>query len=80
MAQYREMTEEQKAVVIAVTGQVINMLENNVIEDNGVESFIGWCEDGDVFDEKNYEECVALMRKVAPLVDELTYNFLNLGH
>lgn len=80
MAQLREMTEDQKAVVIAVTRHYINMLYNNVIGDNGVESFIGWCEDGDIFDEGSHDECVELMREVAPLIDELTYKYLNLGH
>lgn len=80
---FREMTEKQKAVVIAVTNQYINMLYNNVINDNGVESFIGWCEDGDVFEGShidNWDECIALMEEVAPLIDKLTYKFLNLGH
>ncbi len=77
---FEEKAEEQKAVVIAVTQHYINMLYNNVIEDNGVESFIGWCEDGDIFDEDSHDKCVELMREVAPLIDELTYKFLNLGH
>lgn len=80
MAQFREMAEEDKAVVVAVTQHYINMLYNNVIEDCGVESFEGWCEDGDIFDEDSHEKCVELMHKVAPLIDELTYKFLNLGH
>ena len=77
---FEEKTEEQKAVVIAVTQVLIAMLENNVINDNGVEGFEGWCEDGDIFDEDSHEKCVELMREVAPLIDELTYKFLNLGH
>ena len=79
MAQYREMSEEDKAVVVAVTQHLINMLYNNVIEDNRVESFEGWCEDGDIFDEDSHDKCVKLMHDVAPLVNELTYNYLNLG-
>lgn len=73
-------TEEEKAVVIAVTQVLIAMLENNIISDNGVEGFEGWCEDGDVFDEDSHDKCVELMHKVAPLVDELTYKYLNLGY
>ena len=76
------MTEEKKAAVIAVTNQYINMLHNNVINDHGVESFIDWCDSGDVFESRNdnWRECVALMEEVAPLIDKLTYKFLNLGH
>lgn len=77
---FEEKTEEEKAVVVAVTQVLIAMLENNIISDNGVEGFVGWCEDGDIFDEDSHEKCVELMRKVAPLIDELTYKFLNLGH
>lgn len=77
---FEEKTEEEKAVVIAVTQVLIAMLENNVISDNGTESFVGWCEDGDIFDEDSHEKCVELMHKVAPLIDELTYDYLNLGY
>ena len=76
------MTHMHQVAVRAVANQLINMLTNNILEDNGTESFEGWCEDGEVFnDHPSYkEECVALMRKVAPLVDELTYNHLNFGY
>lgn len=77
---FAEKTEEEKAVVIAVTQHYINMLYNNVIEDNGVECFEGWCEDGAIFDKDSRDKCVELMRKVAPLIDELTFKFLNLGY
>lgn len=67
----------------AVCGQIVNMLINNLINDNGNESFEGWCEDGAVFEtaysnatKEFYEECEKLMRKVAPLVDKLTYDYL----
>ena len=33
-----------------VIEQVIAMLDNNVFADNGLESFEGWCENGDIFD------------------------------
>ena len=76
------MRHKHQVAVRAVANQLINMLTNNILEDNGTETFEGWCEDGEVFnDHPAYkEECVALMKEVAPLVDELTYNHLNFGY
>lgn len=59
-----------------VAGQIINMLQNNVMHDFGTESFVGWCEEGEVFDWD--EDCIALMNKVAKIVDDLSYE-LDLG-
>lgn len=73
-------TREEQAVVAEVTQQLINMLENNVLNANGNEPFEGWCENGDIFDDENREACTAMMEKVAPLVDKLTYEYLNLGY
>lgn len=77
---YKEMNKEDQGVVIAVTQMLVLMLENNIIQGNGTEGFEGWCEDGDIFGEDSHEKCVELMRKVAPIVDELTYKYLNLGY
>ena len=85
------INERTKEVVMAVTGQVCAMLENNVLRENGTEGFEGWCEDGDTFfhmegkdgnpvSEEFYMACVALMHQIAPLVDQLTYLHLNLGY
>ena len=76
------MTHIQEVAVRAVTEQVINMLENSIVFDNGTESFEGWCEDGDIFAEHPtyQEECIKLMREVAPIVDQLTFNYLNYGY
>lgn len=67
----------------AVSGQIVNMLINNIINGNGNETFEGWCEDGAVFEtaypnttKEFVSECEKLMRGVAPLVDKLTYNYL----
>lgn len=76
------MTHIDQVAIRAVTEQVINMLTNNIIEDNGTESFEEWCEDGAVFSEHpSYQPaCIELMKKVAPIVDQLTFNHLNFGY
>lgn len=58
-----------------VTEQIINMLTNNILEEQGREPFVGWCEDGEVFDWDG--DCIALMNKVSNLVDSLSWE-LNL--
>lgn len=67
-----------------VAGQLVAMLDNDVLNDHGVESFVGWCEDGDVFvnmglNEQDADNCMALVRKIAPIVDDLVMNYLNPG-
>lgn len=81
-----EKTELQKKAVRLVAEQIINMLTNNILEDNGTEGFAGWCENGAVFFEmeglsdEEKDAASTLMTEVAPTVDELTYNWLNLGY
>lgn len=84
---YEEMPENKKKIVKVVTEQVIAMLDNNVLNGYGTEGFMGWLEDGDVFansderlTEEEIEEATELARKIAPTIDELTYNYLNLGY
>ena len=67
----------------AVTSEIVSMIENNILNGYGNETFTGWCEDGVVFEntfpnrtKEFYDECVKLMEQVAPLVDNLTYNHL----
>lgn len=65
-----------------VAGQIAAMIENDILNGYGVESFIGWCEDGEVFfnngiEDGDLEECIALMKEVAPIVDDLVMNYLN---
>lgn len=76
------MTHVQMVAVKAVTQQVINMLINSIVEDNGTESFEAWCENGSVFsDHPTYKDaCTRLMKQVAPVVDQLTFNHLNFGY
>lgn len=69
-------------IKIEVAGQIAAMIENDILNGYGVESFIGWCEDGEVFfnngiEDGDLEECIALMKEVAPIVDDLVMNYLN---
>ena len=60
-----------------VIEQVIAMFDNNLLADNGLESFEGWCENGDIF-ETNRNEHIAVMKRIAPAVDNLTNIIFNL--
>lgn len=66
-----------------VAEQIVGMLENNVLNDCGMESFIGWLEDGDVFfnadcyTDAEIDEAMKLAKEIAPMVDELSWK-LNL--
>lgn len=87
-------SEVRKVAVLMVTQQLINMLENDICRQNGIEPFEGWCADGEVFlptDENGapveeameteyVKEAMRLVKEVAPLIDKLTYKFLNLGY
>ena len=66
-----------------VATQLVNMLTNDIIYDNGTEPFEGWCADGEVFDHLHgdyYKEAMALMKEIAPLVDNLVYRHLKYGY
>ena len=64
---------------IMVAEQIIGMIESNILEENGMESFMGWIEDGDVFDNadcytgEEIEEATRLARAISPFVDELSW-------
>lgn len=66
----------------AITEQVINMYDNNVLGDNGAECFESWCADGEVFINNGYtdqeaDEIMELVKDMAPTIDELTFKWLN---
>lgn len=66
-----------------VTCQLVNMLTNDIINNNGAEPFEGWCADGEVFDHLHgdyFNEAMALMKEIAPLVDNLVYRHLKYGY
>ena len=65
-----------------VAEQIINMLSNNVIGENGMESFMGWLEDGDAFyNARNAEyytdeqiaEAVELAKEISSQIDAISW-------
>ena len=62
-----------------VIGQLANMLDNNFCQDYvGSEPFMGWLQDGEVWEEENLSEeeiqkRLEFAEKIAPIVDELSY-------
>lgn len=60
----------------AVVGQIVNMLNNNILENAGPEPFMGWVEDGDVFvdilSESEVNQAIELSREVAPYIDKIS--------
>ena len=67
----------KEEVIKNVIEQVIAMLGNDILAENGLESFEGWCENGDIF-ETNRNEHIAVMKRIAPAVDNLTNIIFNL--
>ena len=72
-------SKEAKQLVAA---QIMGMLENNVLNQCGMESFVGWLEDGDAFynvincenyTDEQIEEAIALSKEIAEKVDELSW-------
>ena len=72
----------RKEVILAVANQIQNMMYNDIDCGNGVECVESWCADGEVFEEAGNEdfikECMTLVKEVAPIVDELVLNHLNI--
>lgn len=75
------MKSYSKAAKKMVAEQIIGMLENNVLHECGMESFIGWLEDGgtffDTYDgvktEEEINEATELARTIAPIMDEISW-------
>jgi len=68
----------------AVAQQIINMLENDILNENGGESFVGWLEDGEVFrlnGMTEYEVAVAmsLAKSINEEVTSMVYNLEHFG-
>ena len=71
-----------KEVKMMVAEQIIGMFGNNILRECGMESFMGWLEDGDAFyntvyaeeyTDEQIEEAIALAKEIAPMVDELSW-------
>jgi len=72
-----------KEIILAVANQIQNMMYNDITCENGVQCFEAWCENGEVFEndgmgKEDAAECMQLVKRVAPLVDNLVLNNLNI--
>lgn len=62
-----------------VAEQIVGMIENNILNECGMESFMGWLEDGDVFfnadcyTDEEVEEATKFAREIADIVDTLSW-------
>lgn len=75
----------KKETILAVANQIQNMMYNDITNGYGVESFESWCADGEVFEndglnKEDVNECMTLVREVAPIVDNLVLNHLNIDN
>ena len=73
-----------KEIRNAVAQQIINMLENDILNENGGESFVGWLEDGEVFrlnGMTEYEVAIAmsLAKSINEEVTSMVYNLEHFG-
>lgn len=68
-----------KKAKIMVAEQIAGMLENNIINECGMESFMGWLEDGDVwfnagrYTDDEIVEATQLAKLIAAKVDDLSW-------
>lgn len=72
-----------KEIKQAVAEQIIAMIDNNILNENGPEQFQGWCDRGEVFEYSQFNDgscnskqfvsgCTELMLEISPIVDQLT--------
>lgn len=74
---------DKNKIIKVVTNEICNMLCNDILCENGVECFESWCEDGEVFEDFGYskedtKEIMCFVKEIAPLVDDLVCNKLNI--
>ena len=67
-------------IKIAVAQQIINMLENDIINENGGESFLGWLADGEVFrlNGMSEEDTLRAVNLAKSIDDEVTFMIFTL--
>ena len=68
----------RKEINKAITEQIIGMWENNILQENGFESIVGWTEDGDVFINAGYteeetEQIMEFVKRIQDRVDDLSW-------
>lgn len=65
--------EYKKKIFKAVVEQFLNMIQNDIVEDNGFEGFLGWLEDGEVFRLNGMDEgdVLVAMMYAKELADEI---------
>ena len=62
-----------------VVEQIIAMWQNNILNENGFEEFVGWLEDGEVFTydasltKKDIEEIMDFVHRIQNRVDDLSW-------
>ena len=64
-----------------VAEQIIGMLDNDILAENGMESFMGWVEDGDTFyvsyedeyTEEQIGEAIKLAREITDDLDNVLW-------
>ena len=74
---------DKNEIIKVVTNEICNMLSNDILCENGVECFESWCEDGEIFENEGYskediKEIMSFVEEIAPLVDDLVCNKLNI--
>jgi hypothetical protein len=74
---------DKNKIIKIVTNEICNMLCNDILCENGVECFKSWCEDGEIFENEGHskedtKEIMSFVEEIAPLVDDLVCNKLNI--
>lgn len=75
--------EYRKKIVKAVTSQLINMLSNDILEENGLETFEGWCAEGEVYElngmtEQEVTDAMELTKIVSDKLEDILFYNLNI--
>lgn len=82
---YCKESVDMSKIIKKVAGQIQSYIENNIINENGLESFIGWCADGEVFDspdmsEEEIEVAMVLVNNIDTQFTDMVYSHLDIDH